>query len=294
MIFGRCRRALLRLALTLAGAAAVASLVVACAPAKKPEPKPVVPAAPPPAAAEAREPESPPMPPTLVVIDRGGEEKPRSLAEASRAERERRGREGKRPQAAVITDQNLAEYAAKGQLTEAKPGPPPGTQTADAKGPGATAPGDPTAPALGDQAAAAPGDTSAEGGPRDEAYWSGRAREIRQRWRQSADEIAALEKESAALRWKFYAEDDPYFRDQQIKPEWDRVLEDLRRARQDVRAYQRELADFMEEGRRAGALPGWLREGIELEPAQPEAAPANEQSPEHQSIEPPIVDEPQR
>ena len=27
-----------------------------------------------------------------------------------------------------------------------------------------------------------------------------------------------------------------------------------------------EVAAFLEEGRRAGALPGWLREGIELEP----------------------------
>ncbi len=68
----------------------------------------------------------------------------------------------------------------------------------------------------------------------DEAYWSDRARGSRQRWRQSADEVdRRLEKESGGLRWKFYAEDDPYVRDQQIKPEWDRVLDDLRRARQD-------------------------------------------------------------
>ena len=294
----------LALAAAAAAIGAVGGLALACAPAKKPEPKPVVAAAPPPAAADASagRAEPPLMPPTLVVIDRGGGETPPSLAEASRAEKERRRRQGKRPQAAVINDKNLAEYAAKGQLTEAKPGPAGGAENPDEKAPAATAPGDQTGPATGDGDTAAPAseatgaaastDRDAVNGPRDEAYWTGRAREIRQRWRQSADEVTALEKESAGLRWKFYAEDDPYVRDQQIKPEWDRVLDDLRRSRQDVRAFQAELADFLEEGRRAGALPGWLREGIELEPPPPEAKPAGAASPEHQSIEPPIVDEP--
>ena len=296
------------LALALGAAATVGALAVACAPAKKPEPKPVVAAPPDPAPAEARRAEPPLMPPTLVVIDRGASEEPPSLAEASRAERERRRRQGKRPQAAVINDKNLAEFGAQGQVTEAKPEPAKGAET------------DPTAKAPGADAGAAPGDLAAGGdatadeglgatgaapdavgaaeagdapaGPRDEAYWSDGAREIRRRWRQSADEVVALEKESAALRWKFYAEDDPYLRDQQIKPEWDRVLDDLRRGRQDERAFQHELADFLEAGRRAGALPGWLREGIELEPAPPETKPAGEATPEQQSIEPPIVDEP--
>jgi hypothetical protein len=34
-----------------------------------------------------------------------------------------------------------------------------------------------------------------------------------------------------------------------------------------VERLREELADTLDEGRREGALPGWLREGIELEPS---------------------------
>ena len=285
-------------------------LAVAAGCSSTPSPKTVaVPATPPPAA-EAGKAAEPKLPPTVVVIDKGGAAPPRSLAEASRAEKTRRQKEGKRPQIAVITDKNLADYAAKGEVTVATPAPPTAPAApADSAGAQPTAavaaakPADPggAVPKAGEAGpppatttAEAPATTAADGagGPRDESYWRTRARDIRQRWHQAADEVTALEKESADLRWKFYAEDDAYYRDQQIKPQWDRVLDDLRRARQDVRAYQRELADFQDEGRRAGALPGWLRDGIELEPEPPAAEPAHREPPDHQSIEPPVVDEP--
>ena len=31
---------------------------------------------------------------------------------------------------------------------------------------------------------------------------------------------------------------------------------------------KKQLADFLDQGRAAGALPGWLREGIDLEPKE--------------------------
>jgi hypothetical protein len=269
------------------------ALALAAGCASTPSPKTVAVAATPPPVAEAGKAEEPKLPPTVVVIDKGGAAQPRSLAEASRAEKTRRQKEGKRPQIAVITDKNLADYAAKGEVTVATPAPPTAgsaaAKPADAGG---------AAPKAGETAATTTADTPSTtaadgaGGPRDESYWRTRARDIRQRWHQAADEVTALEKESADLRWKFYAEDDAYYRDQQIKPQWDRVLDDLRRARQDVRSYQRELADFQDEGRRAGALPGWLRDGIELEPEPAADKPAPKQPPDHQSIEPPVVDEP--
>ena len=45
--------------------------------------------------------------------------------------------------------------------------------------------------------------------------------------------------------------------------------------RNEVIATRKELDDFLEEGRRAGALPGWLREGGELEPVpeKPKTSP---------------------
>ncbi|MFW6206659.1 MAG: hypothetical protein ACOC5J_01865, partial [Gemmatimonadota bacterium] len=72
-----------------------------------------------------------------------------------------------------------------------------------------------------------------------------------------------------------YAQDDPYVRDGRIKPAWDRVLDRIGETRSRNGTLREELQQAVQEGRRAGALPGWLREGIELEPA-PEELPAEE------------------
>jgi sporulation-control protein spo0M len=84
----------------------------------------------------------------------------------------------------------------------------------------------------------------------------------------------------------FYREDDGFYRDQEIKPAWDKSLRDLDEARLMAVEMEKELELFLEAGRRAGALPGWLREGIELEPQLDE-----EQQPGFQTFEPvePVV-----
>ncbi len=105
---------------------------------------------------------------------------------------------------------------------------------------------------------------------RDETFWRDGVRERRRRLRRAVDEVLALEEQVAGLRLRFYAEDDPYVRDSRIKPAWDRSLERLHRARQDVSSYRRDLDEFLEAGHRAGALPGWLREAAELEPSTEE------------------------
>jgi hypothetical protein len=81
--------------------------------------------------------------------------------------------------------------------------------------------------------------------------------------------VDELEADVFNLRMRFYAEDDPFYRDAQIKPAWDHAIEELNATREEVGLRKQELQDFMEEGRVAGALPGWLREGIELEPVEP-------------------------
>ncbi len=63
---------------------------------------------------------------------------------------------------------------------------------------------------------------------------------------------------------------------------------DLEAAKRRVVEKERELEAFVEEGRRAGALPGWLREGIELEP-KPVADQTEEKI--HEAVEPVVVDE---
>ena len=255
----------------MAGAAiALALSLAACSQAPKPQPvaaakpaaqpaataAPATPAGEKPAAAPAKDATGAA---SVVVIDPGEEEGgSKSLVEAARAERQRKAHAGE--PVAVITNKTLAHSS--GQLTQAKPA---GGQS---KGKEAAA-GKPAKPASG---------------VHDEAYWRQRGLDIRVRWRKASEDVDRLEKEAAELRRRFYAQDDPAVRDAQIKPEWDRTLELLDKARLDVKASEAELAAFMEEGRRAGALPGWLREGTDKEPEKKPAPPAPTESMEPQVL----------
>ncbi|HEV3458367.1 MAG TPA: hypothetical protein VHG32_17550 [Thermoanaerobaculia bacterium] len=189
--------------------------------------------------------------PSVIVVDTADydPDSQLTLAEAAKAERERKA-DATKPRI-VINNKNIHRYAKGGQLTVAEPkkqaAPPQPAQAA---------------------AAAAPAAASAVPLQRDEKYWRGRALEIRQRWRKASDRIKELEDDIALLRRRFYAQDDPYVRDGQIKPAWDRALDELRESRAAVQAAKKELTDFLEEGRIAGALPGWLREGVDLEPKE--------------------------
>lgn len=224
----------------------------AAAPSSSPSSEPsAAPAAPPPREGDA----------APVVVDPGTDDsKPQTLLEASRAEKERRANAGK--PIAVITDKTLPRYASKGQITVADP-------KKDKP-----------------KAAAAPAAPQAK----DEEYWRNRAHKLRESWKTAAEEVKDLEEKSTALRQKFYSEKDTFLRDTQIKPDWDRVLDRLREARLDVDAAKQELAGFLEEGRTAGALPGWLDEGIEDEPAE-EPGKKAQPAPAMQSIEPPVLKE---
>ncbi len=250
----------------------VAAVALACAQAPEPVPLPppppraLEPAAAPPAAAQAiPRAESAPaqVDDTLVVIDHGAPQPDAAatLAEAAAAERERRRQA--EAAAVVLTDANLAERAT-GALTFAEPAAAGGVEGVDAMGAEDTKPAD----------------------PRGEAYWRERMRAARSAWRQAVDRIAQLEGEATKLRRHFYAEDDPWVRDGQIKPAWDRALVDLAAAQESAEVARMQVEALMEEGRRAGALPGWLREGLELAPA-----PANPPRPPAEPMEPPVVEE---
>ena len=194
----------------------------------------------PPPAAELTPPEPDPEPEddTMMVIDTGPQDvtsRPASLVEAARAERERRNIA--EPTDLVINNESLAEYAT-GELTVVESSAPveSGPSKAEIE--------------MAEQ----------------EAYWREGTREIRQAWRDAYDEIPLLEEKVFQLRQAFYREDDGFYRDGEIKPAWDRAIEQLEQAHLDVEARQKELQEFIAEGRVAGALPGWLREGIDLEP----------------------------
>ena len=216
------------------------------APANQPAPLPPVselPEKPPEARQTGEDPvAAAPRPSTVVVVDPGvpdDEAQPKSLAEAAAAEKERRARAGK--PVVELDDTNIAQYGKNQQLTVASPG---SAATANPQG------------SIDDSAEAR----------RTEAYWRERGLEIRRRWREAVERVDELQGRSEQLRQRFYATDDPYVRDNQIKPEWDRVLDELDEARRTAERAPDDLERFLDEGRRAGALPGWLREGIELEP----------------------------
>lgn len=224
------------------------TLAAACTPSPQPKqlpPQTVTPTPAPPPPSDPPPP-APERPSTVVVVDHGGEETPppQTLAEAARAEKERRQTVGK--PAVVINDKNLAEYAAKGQITTGKPT--------------ATAPGGP-----------APAAVTAAANAKNEEYWRKRGLEIRQRWHDAADESKKQQAAVERLRTQFYSEDDPYVRDGRIKPEWDRALDKLDQARRDIENARRDLDTFTDEGYRAGALQAWLEEGLDLEPPHPPA-----------------------
>ena len=243
---------------------------------------------PPPAPAERE-----PVREKIVVVEEGGEAAP-TLAEASAAARAARAAAEPQEPPRRITNENLAEVARDGRVSFA--GPEAGAPLAAGGGPAGPPAGGSADAARGEASAAeaagrepAPDDaTAAPDEIRDEAYWRRRARELRTEWRDTVDEVAELRERTADLRWQFYAEDDPWVRDSRIKPAWDEAIDRLRRAERAADGFRDRLDTFLDDGRRAGALPGWLREGIELEPAGEETT--DEPNPA-EPVEPVIVDE---
>ena len=183
--------------------------------------------------------------PTMIVV--AGSLKPQAAGDdrtrlrvASHREKERRAR-AQQP-VAVITDENLSEMAAGARVTMGR-APEVDAETKQAM-------------------------ELAEELKEQEIYWRTRAREVRQEWREAYDSIQDLEKTAEELRTKFYAADDPVRRDREVKPAWDRALDRLDEARRSVDRSKEKLATLQDEGRRSGALPGWLREGAELQPPE--------------------------
>ncbi len=201
-----------------------------------------------------------PSKPTLKVIDSGGGSgQPTTLVEASRLAKARKGRGGE--SVAVINDDNLHEYAKDADIMvlESYPAAPVPTLEPSQE-------------------------ASQDSEIRDEQYWRNKALDLRMGWRRAIDRIADLELESAALRQQFYAEDDPYLRDSQLKPAWDRVLDRLDQLRDQATQYGQELDVFVSEGQRANVPQGWLNQGWELEPTLEERESAEKAT--SQAIEP--------
>lgn len=231
-----------------------------------------------------------------VVIETGASVqagKP-SLVEAAAAERKRRATAGK--SIAVVTDENLADFSG-GRLTEMG-GPQPTLRRGPAK-PDSSRRAKPEASEVGqsEDAAASAASPASKTSIDPETYWRARVLQARMNWASAVEETNHLKGKVAELRQRFYAEDDPYYRDSQIKPSWDRALDRLEEVRAAIDRYRSEVRTVLEEGRRASALPGWLREGLALEPdiliSRPEDGPRSPGSlGEHIPGEPKVAPDP--
>lgn len=224
-----------------------------------------------------------------TVVIEGGESTevtPRTLFEASRAERARRA--SSQQPIAVITNRNLEEYAEGGQLTVL--GAPPADGGAE-EGPRNSR--DAAGEAEQPSAEAASPSTAGRASPDvlTEEFWRTQALKLRLGWKEAVEEITRLQEEVSDLRRRFYEEDDPFFRDNEIKPAWDRALQALEDARDRAVRLEHQLESFLEAGRRAGALPGWLREGLEYEPEPRREGTPQERRRSDDPREPKILDE---
>ncbi len=93
-----------------------------------------------------------------------------------------------------------------------------------------------------------------------EAEWRETARRERKHVEDAKSRVADLTATSRKLENDFYAWDDGQYRDRVIKPAWDRAKADLEQAKVELEAAEKQLTDLPERARKAGALPGWIRE----------------------------------
>jgi len=149
-----------------------------------------------------------------------------------------------------ITNDSLVTDPGKGKLTTSRAQPTP---TPRAKGETGKRPANASTPAATEPARDGPPEGA-------EDYWRGEARRLRERVAEIKETIARLEAETRKLESDFYSWDDGAYRDRVIKPAWDKAREDLATARKDLPRAEKDLEELPDRARRAGALPGWLRE----------------------------------
>ena len=147
----------------------------------------------------------------------------------------------------VISNENLAELAAGGSLTEVTTG----------RGQGGAR------PAVSAEAAAAAERSGSAGAGEDDSkrsYWRGRYQDQKRVVEAIRGELARIDQEIPGLWSQYYAWDDPAYRDGVIKVRLDEALakrEDLARRLPEEEA---RLPEILNQARRDGALPGWFRD----------------------------------
>jgi hypothetical protein len=128
------------------------------------------------------------------------------------------------------------------------PAPPPSTSAATTPAPGADASKDADKDKAGKDAQPA----------KDQAYWSGRMKDLQAQLDRDQTYADALQSRINALTTDFVNRADPA---QQAVIEQDRrkAIAELGRLTQAIQKNKKAVVDLQEEARRAGVPPGWLR-----------------------------------
>lgn len=179
-----------------------------------------------------------------------------SLQDVVRAASEtRQGKETPKPGVA-ITNQTLVTDPNRGRLTtwQGSAHPAGATPAAGARNPAAAHAPAPTATAPPASAAEAGAEST------EETKWREAARLARERVANGRERVTQLDAETHKLENDFYSWDDGQYRDRVIKPSWDHAREQLDEAKTELAGAEKDLADLPERARKAGALPGWIRE----------------------------------
>jgi hypothetical protein len=176
-----------------------------------------------------------------VVLPLGAQ----SLADVARKEEERR--KSVAEPAKVYTNKDL-----KGQ--------PPSATTPSVSEPAASADSnaaDQDKDTAKDKAPAT-GDAKDKEPAKDKAYWTGRLKALQDQLDRDQTYADALQSRINGLQAQFVNRDDPAERSV-IERDRNKALTELDRLKQELPKDKKALADFLEEARRAGVPPGWLR-----------------------------------
>jgi hypothetical protein len=161
----------------------------------------------------------------------------------------------------VITNDNLADFAAKGHVTSADEASKSGTK--------------------GRRPIHAPGTDASKRNSvdavesADELAYEEKKRRWQATYKQKLELVASIEEQIAKLDWEipglwrdFYAWDDPAYRDGVIKVKLDEALARRERLEGQLQIEREQLDTIRSNARKDGAQPGWFR-GIEKPTPRP-------------------------
>jgi len=164
-----------------------------------------------------------------------------SLAEAAKKEKERREKVSKPSK--VINNETIAEYLKGKEYT-------PGTIEQF---------GEASVPSLEEKSPKSKeeytGPTDLNG--RNEAYWRNRIQNAKDKIKALEAEGENLQSQMNAMRRAFYAMDDPNQREL-LNVQINKTFELIDKNKAELEKAKKELEDIREEGRKSGALPGWI------------------------------------